>query len=135
MTYYERLIYKIVNESSCHLTADQALKRLRELCPTVSRATVYNNLNKLCEAGLIRKLSIEGSPDRYDRVDKHDHLVCRSCGKLADAHFSDLTQSLQDQLGDAFLAYDLKVFYICPECRGCQNDDHLAHAPGKESGR
>lgn len=126
MTFYERLIYDIVNGSSRHLTADQVLRQLRVQCPAVSRATVYNNLNKLCDAGLIRKLSIEGSPDRYDRVEKHDHLVCQECGKLADVHFADLTRSLRDQVGDAFLAYDLKVFYICPECRERQHESHMA---------
>ncbi len=103
MTRYEQLIFNLVNESSSHLTADQVLEQLRVLCPTVSR--------------LIRKLSTEGSPDRFDRIEKHDHLVCQRCGKLADAQFADLTQSLHDQVGDAFLAYDLKVFYICPECK------------------
>lgn len=117
MTRYEQLIFNLVNESLSHLTADQVLEQLRVLCPTVSRATVYNNLNRLCDARLIRKVSIEGSPDRFDRIEKHDHLVCQHCGKLADAHFADLTQSLHDQVGDAFLAYDLKVFYICPECK------------------
>lgn len=117
MTYYEQLIFDIVSKSTSHLTADQVLEQLRIQCPKVSRATVYNNLNKLCSVNLIRKVSLEGSPDRYDRIEKHDHLVCQECGKLADAHFSDLTQSLHDQVGDAFLAYDLKVFYICPECK------------------
>lgn len=135
MTHYERLIFGIVSKSTRHLTADQVFKRLRAQCPTVSRATVYNNLNKLCEANAIRRLSIEGSPDRYDRVEKHDHLVCRVCGKLADAHFADLTRTLQAQVGDAFLAYDLKVFYTCPECRRRQDDGLSACASGKESGR
>ena len=36
---------------------------------------------------------------------------------LADISFEDLTASLQEQLGDDFYYYDLKVFYLCPECR------------------
>ena len=42
---------------------------------------------------------------------------CRHCGKLADIKFRDLTASLHEQLGDEFLYYDLKVYYLCPECR------------------
>lgn len=117
MTRYEQLIFRIVNESRDHLTAEQVFERLRETCPGVSLATVYNNLKKLVAAGLVRKVTVEGSPDRYDRVERHDHLVCQQCGALADATFADLTESLKSQVGDGFMAYDLKVYYLCPQCR------------------
>lgn len=117
MTKYEKQIYEIVNKLAGHLTADQIFTELKKIYPSVSLATIYNNLNKLCEAGLIRKVSIEGSPDRYDRIEKHDHLVCTKCGRLTDICFEDLTVSLKEQLGSSFFAYDLKVFYICPKCR------------------
>ncbi len=117
MTKYEMQIYEIVDKLTGHLTADQIFSELKKSYPSVSLATVYNNLNKLCEADMIRRVSMEGSPDRYDRIAKHDHLVCRKCGKLTDICFEDLTASLKKQLGEDFLAYDLKVYYICPECR------------------
>lgn len=117
MTKYEKQIYDIVNTSCEHLTADQVYGKLQEIYPAVSRATVYNNLNKLCDIGMIRRVSLEDSPDRYDRIEKHDHLVCPKCGKLSDVCCDDLTQMLKKQFGEDFLSYDLKVFYICPECR------------------
>lgn len=80
-------------------------------------ATVYNNLNRLWEDGRIRKVSIEGMPDRYDRIQRHDHLVCQGCGKLVDIDLGDLTQRLQTQVDVPILAYDLKLMYLCPECR------------------
>ena len=121
MTKYEKEIFAIVNISREHLTVEQIFQRLKESYPNVVLATVYNNLNRLLEAELIRKVSIEGMPDRYDRMKKHDHLVCRQCGKLADITFEDLTASLHEQLGEDFLYYDLKVYYLCPECRKEQN--------------
>ena len=117
MTKYEKEVFAIVNTSCEHLTVEQIFQRLKERHPKVVLATVYNNLNKLLEEELIRKVSIEGMPDRYDRMEKHDHLVCRYCGKLADVTFKDLTASLREQMGDGFLYYDLKVYYLCPECR------------------
>ncbi len=66
---------------------------------------------------MIRKVSVENMLDRYDRLTKHDHLVCQRCGKLADISLEDLTDSLRRQLGEEFLSYDLKVFYLCPDCR------------------
>ena len=117
MTKYEKDIFAIVNTSREHLTVEQIFQKLRDIHPQVVLATVYNNLNRLLEEGLIRKVSVEGMPDRYDKMKKHDHLVCKRCGKLADITLEDLTASLKKQLGNDFLSYDLKVFYICPACR------------------
>ena len=117
MTKYEKEIYNIVAASHEHLTVNQIYGRLKELYPRVVPATVYNNVNKLWEAGLIRKISVEGMPDRYDWVQKHDHMVCTKCGRISDISFDDLTESLRSQLGEDFMFYDLKVFYLCPECR------------------
>lgn len=117
MTRNGKLILDIINHSGDHLTAEQIFLRLKRIAPKTVLATVYNNLNTLCEEELIRKVSVEGSPDRYDKAVKHDHLVCRRCGALSDITFADLTASLSAQLGEPILSYDLKVNYICPACR------------------
>lgn len=117
MTKYEEEIYHIITTSTSHLTVEQIYAALRKKCPKVALATVYNNVNKLWKARLIRKISVENMPDRYDRVIKHDHLVCQRCGKLEDISFHDLTASLCEQMGEEFLFYDLKIFYICQDCR------------------
>lgn len=117
MTKYEKAIYDIIQASREHLTAAQIYDALKAQYPSVALATVYNNLNKLWELGLIRKLSVEGSLDRYDRAKKHDHLICQSCGAVLDASFDDLTASLCSQLGSNVLSYDLKVYYLCPACK------------------
>lgn len=120
MVKYERAIYDIVSASHEHLTVRQVYERLKVLYPQVVPATVYNNLNKLSESGYIRKVCIAGMPDRYDSVQKHDHLVCKQCGKLMDISFEDLTSTLRSQLGEDILFYDLKVYYLCPECRAAR---------------
>ena len=117
MTTYEREIYHIITGSADHLTVEQIYEKMKCKYPRIVLATVYNNVNRLWKAGLIHKVAVENMPDRYDRVIKHDHLVCQRCGKLADISFVDLTASLRRQLGEDFLSYDLKVFYLCPDCR------------------
>ena len=117
MTKYERKIFELVTASRSHMTADQVFQALREFYPSVALATIYNNLNKLCSAGLIRRISQEGAPDRYDRTERHDHLICRSCGRLLDVKLPDLTRQLQSQLDVPILAYDLKLIYLCEDCR------------------
>lgn len=116
MTKYEEKILNIINTSHNHMTPEEIFLRLKADEPTVVLATVYNNLKKLAARGDIVKLSIAGQADRYDRTDRHDHLICRMCGTIADFKFSDLTDKLCGELGCAIDGYDLRVSYVCPEC-------------------
>ncbi len=84
-------------------------------------ATVYNNLSYLCEQGLIRKISVDGYSDRYDKIEKHDHLICKKCGKISDIMLEDLTSKLQNQTDISILSYELKLDYICDECLDNEN--------------
>ena len=59
MTKYEKEIYHIITASMEHLTVEQIFAELKEKYPGVVIATVYNNVNKLWEAGLIRKISVD----------------------------------------------------------------------------
>ena len=127
MTKYEKRIYEIVNQSSSHMTVEQIYHILKADFPSVVLATVYNNLNKLYRDRLINKISVKGMPDRYDRIVKHDHIVCQNCGKLTDIQFADLTETLKKQFGADFLSYDLKVFYVCPDCRNKLGTDKNIH--------
>ena len=117
MTKYKEKILEIVEASRSHLTAEQVFAQLRKTYPQVVLATVYNNLNRLWEEERIRKVSVEGMPDRYDRIARHDHLVCKGCGKLLDVDLEDMTSMLEKQVGIPILAYDLKLVYLCEECR------------------
>lgn len=114
---YENIILEIINNSNEHMTAEQVFFTLKSTHPSVVLATVYNNLNNLYKQGKIRKISIEGCPDRYDKTIRHDHLVCRCCGKLSDIYLKDITSELERQTGFSIDGYDLKVQYICPECK------------------
>ena len=120
MTKYEKAIYDIVVSSHEHLMVNQVYEKLKGRYPGVVPATVYNNLNKLWSCGFIRKVSIEGLPERYDSVQKHDHLFSKQSTKISDISIEDLTLPLSNQLGQDFLFYDLKVYYHCPECREAQ---------------
>ncbi len=122
MTRYANAILTLINESSNHLTAEQVFLELKKTEPKIVLASVYNNLNALTEKGLIRKVSLDGQADRYDKIKKHDHLVCRKCGRLADFEFGDLTENLSAQLHSDVFKYDLKVFYECSECRNKINN-------------
>lgn len=109
-------ILETINASTDHPTAEQVYLRLQEQGMKVSMATVYNNLASLYANGLIRKVAVAGFPDRYDNISRHDHLVCKECGKLADVVLEDFTQAIQHDAGVQILSYDLNITYVCPKC-------------------
>lgn len=117
MTKNAKAILEIVNHSDEHLTAEQIYLRLREAAGKVVLATVYNNLNALCEQKLIHKVVMENAPDRYDRIVRHDHLICSKCGKITDLYLDDMKEKLEKCIGVQVDAYDLKLFYVCEDCR------------------
>lgn len=120
MTRNARSILEINNNSKDHLTVEQIYNCLKEKNKVVL-ATVYNNLSYLCEQGLIRKISVDGYSDRYDKIEKHDHLICKKCGKISDIMLEDLTSKLQNQTDISILSYELKLNYICDECLDNEN--------------
>ena len=71
----------------------------------------------LAGEGLLHRITESGSPDRYDRTERHDHLICSRCGKIADVHLPDMQSRIEHALGRDILSYDLKIRYICPDCR------------------
>ncbi len=69
-----------------HADTDAILGVVRQDLPDVSHQAVYDSLRALAGAGLVRRIQPSGSVARYEsRVgDNHHHVVCRSCGKIAD---------------------------------------------------
>src|SRR5690554_4642013 len=110
------MIISIIEQSNNHPTAEEIFLKAKDISPKIVLATVYNNLNKLVEEGLIHRLSLVGGPDRYDRIVRHDHLICDRCGKLSDIILEDLSSRIEEEVGGAILSYDLKIHYICEDC-------------------
>lgn len=121
MTKNSKLVLDIINSSNEHLTAEQIFFKAKELSPKIVLSTVYNNLNRLTEQGEIRRISLEGCPDRYDNKSKHDHLVCKCCGRLTDVFLNDLTAVIEKETGKSILSYDLKISYICSDCQNADS--------------
>src|SRR6202161_1574385 len=69
-----------------HLGVDAIASGVRDRIGHISLQAVYDALYALTGAGLIRRLEPAGSPARFEgRVgDNHHHVVCRSCGVVAD---------------------------------------------------
>ncbi|CAL9653937.1 Fur family transcriptional regulator [Streptomyces levis] len=104
-----------------HLGAEAIASEVRGRVGHISVQAVYEGLHALTAAGLIRRLDPPGSPALYEgRVgDNHHHLVCRSCGAVADVdcavgHAPCLTAS--DDRGFAVDEAEVIYWGLCPDC-------------------
>ena len=104
-----------------HLGAEAIASEVRGRVGHISVQAVYEGLHALTAAGLIRRLEPPGSPALYEgRVgDNHHHLVCRSCGAVADVdcavgHAPCLTAS--DDRGFAVDEAEVIYWGQCPSC-------------------
>ena len=105
-----------------HRDVQAIAEAARERLVTLSTQAVYNNLNTLVEAGLVRRIQPAGHPARYeDRVgDNHHHIVCRSCGATADVDCAvDYTPCLIPSQDHGFVIDEAEVTYwgLCPQCQ------------------
>ncbi|WP_155372553.1 Fur family transcriptional regulator [Catellatospora vulcania] len=104
-----------------HADTDSIIGAVRGDLPEVSHQTVYDSLQTLTAAGLVRRIQPAGSVARYEsRVgDNHHHMVCRSCGLIADVDCAvGDAPCLTASDGNGFSVDEAEVVYWgrCPGC-------------------
>lgn len=117
-----------------HATAEQLTTLSSQALGSISRQSVYDTLDLLVAEGLVRRIQPVGSPARFeDRVgDNHHHVVCRTCGALADVdcavgHAPCLTAS--DSHGFDIDEADVVYWGRCPECAANDIEATPLHPP------
>jgi Fur family ferric uptake transcriptional regulator len=104
-----------------HADTDAIIGAVREDIGDVSHQAVYDVLRALTEAGLVRRIQPMGLVARYEaRVgDNHHHVVCRSCGAIADVDCAvDYTPCLTAADDSGYEIGEAEVIYWgrCPAC-------------------
>jgi Fur family ferric uptake transcriptional regulator len=104
-----------------HLGVAAIASGIRDRVGVVSLQAVYDALHALTSAGLIRRIEPAGSPARFEgRVgDNHHHLVCRSCGVVADVDCSAGEApclAASDDRGFSIDEADVIYWGLCPGC-------------------
>ena len=83
-----------------HCTADEIFHAINRSDPRASRATVYNSLNALSRAGLVREISLDGKAALFDaNLHRHHHFVCDHCGAVEDVAWFDAPKLSRASLG------------------------------------
>lgn len=104
-----------------HPTADEVYSIVRKTNPNISLGTVYRNLNKLSDYGVIKKIEIPNSSDRFDgTIDSHYHIICTECGEVHDVELSildDLEAQVKTNTGAKLSSHNLILYGVCKECQ------------------
>ncbi|RVX38925.1 Fur family ferric uptake transcriptional regulator [Nonomuraea polychroma] len=107
--------------SGDHLDVEAIASGVRDRVGHISLQAVYEALNALSAAGLVRRIEPAGSPARFEgRIgDNHHHIVCRSCGVVADVdcvvgHAPCLTAS--NDHGFSIDEAEVVFWGLCPDC-------------------
>lgn len=103
---------------SSHPTAAEIFEAVNRVDPRSSRATTYNNLRDLVQAGLVREVAVEGRAARFDaKGTRHHHFICDRCGNVEDVPWYDVPRPASSALGKRVLRECELIFRgFCRKC-------------------
>ncbi len=126
-SYHRIQIYDHLLRHNDHPTAEELFVRMSRELPTLSRTTVYNTVNVLRDAGLIRALFVEDQEARYDAVTEgHGHFRCGVCGQIADFPVEITPLDPEILAGCQVTEQGIYMKGVCRQCirDGQTADDH-----------
>lgn len=106
-------VLEYLQRRKVHPTAEEIYRAVNRTDPRASRATVYNNLRSLIDAGLVRELSLDGKAARFEAaIERHHHFICDSCGQIEDVPWFEVSGITRPVSG-----YELILRGSCDKCR------------------
>lgn len=119
-TLQKQIVLDTVLSMKNHPSADEIYEAISKKNPTISRATVYRNLNVLSKENLINHIKIANSSDRYDfNTENHYHFVCEKCNNVFDIDipYDNSLDNFVKNIKDFSVKSHYTVFSgICPDC-------------------
>ncbi|WP_105209100.1 Fur family transcriptional regulator [Streptococcus suis] len=122
ITSTRKAVIAYIIESDDHPSAEMIYQDLLPDYPSMSLATVYNNLKLLLEEGFVTEIKRTNDNTTYYDFMGHDHLniICEVCGKITDfmdIELPSLKKEAQNQTGYKVTKEVLSIYGICPECQ------------------
>jgi Fur family ferric uptake transcriptional regulator len=110
-----------------HFSAEELVRDVRAIDPSVARGTVYRTLALLHEAGVVEKHDFRYGPPNYEVTfakAHHDHLMCVQCGEIIEfqePRIETLQGLIVKRYGYQLLSHTHKLYGLCERC---QRVDH-----------
>lgn len=121
ITDTRRAVLSYLVASHEHPSAERIYRDLLPQFPSMSLATVYNNIKVLIDEGVVSEIKVRNDTTTYFDFMGHDHLnvVCEKCGRIADVDIEvpDLREEAASQSGYVITRCQTTVYGLCPECQ------------------
>ena len=114
-----QIVLDALNNLASHPTAEEVYLYVAQAHPSISKATVYRNLNQMAESGdLLNIGSFYGSSHYDHNCHDHYHFICDECRRVFDIDnsFPDVTK-LTKMEGFEIKGHNLSFYGICDECK------------------
>lgn len=121
MTPQRLAILQYMATTEAHPTVDEIYKDLQKLFPSITTATIYNNLKCFKKYDLINELSFGEAASRFEWATSfHYHIKCTACGKIANFYYPKLMEI--EELASEKSGYKVNHHFfelsgICPDCK------------------
>ena len=117
LTDQRKLIAQVMSKSSDHPDVDELYKRVLEIDPKISLATVYRTVKLFEEIGSLTKHDFKGGKARYEELSEshHDHLIDIKSGEIVefvDEDIEKLQKSVANKLGYKLVDHKLELYGI-----------------------
>ena len=122
MTPQRLAVLRAVEHEGKHRDAEFIAAAARQRLNSLSRQAVYDNLNALVRAGILRRIEPAGRAALYETQsgDNHHHLICRRCQATVDVDCALGHAPCLEPMDDhGFLIDEAEVVYwgLCPSCQ------------------
>ncbi len=112
----------VLRDTHDHLSVDRVTEEVVSRLGTVSKQAVYDVLDALTSAGLVRRIEPAGSPALFEgrAADNHHHVVCRRCGAVEDIDCvlgAAPCLSASDAHGFVLDEAEITFWGVCPDCQ------------------
>ena len=107
LTEQRKIIAKVMSSSKDHPDVDELYKRVLNIDPKISIATVYRTVKLFAEEGIVTKHGFKGEKARYEELSEshHDHLIDINTGEIIEFVDEEI-EKLQEKIAEKF-GYDL----------------------------
>ena len=110
-------VYHYLLTHPVHPSADTIYQALSAQYPVFSRTTIYNTLNSLVKADLVRAIKIKSEEQCFDANNKdHGHFYCVKCRNIFDFEFENNTLTSICPTGFSASHGDVYFTGICKNC-------------------
>jgi Fur family peroxide stress response transcriptional regulator len=122
LTPQRDMLLRVLSETTGHPTADDLVRQVRAVLPSVSHATVYRNVQELVRAGLLGTLERAGAAVQFEvNQEGHHHFICRGCGQVWDVYLDDVDFRVNRRRshlkGFRIDRQDVQLHGLCASCR------------------